>query len=276
MIRVTLCLILTVGGLAAQSPKPEPVLAHEKLHAALWAQTSVEFRGGCLQAYSAASRMLDLGLQDPRWSAAIEQQGRDPRSLPPAIIVDVDETVLDNSPSQARMIAQDADFGEVWQKWVEESAAEPIPGALEFLREAAARGVTVFYITNREKHMEAATRRNLERLGFPLAHEADAVLTKGERPGWTSDKSSRRAAIAVSYRIVLLVGDDLGDFLPGIHVPPEERLQKAAPYESFWGRKWIILPNALYGTWEEAAYGFDRSLSREEKLRRKRARLREP
>ncbi len=248
---------------------------HEKLHAALWAQSAQEYRGATLQAYRMAREQLDRALADANWTAAVEQAGGY-RELPPALIVDVDETILDNSPSQARMIRRKAEFGEVWEEWVSEARAEPIPGALEFLQYAWSRGVTVFYITNRNhaRH-EEATRRNLTRAGFPLSDRVDVVLTAGEKPDWTGDKSSRRTSVASGYRILLLVGDDLGDFLPGIRATVEKRAELARPYDAFWGCKWILIPNATYGSWEEAHYGFDRSMKDEEKLSRKKKALRE-
>ncbi|MFN0170097.1 MAG: 5'-nucleotidase, lipoprotein e(P4) family [Bryobacteraceae bacterium] len=248
---------------------------HEKLHAALWAQTAREYRGAALQAYRVAREQLDRALADSNWTAAVEQTGQY-RELPPALIVDIDETILDNSPSQARMIRRNAEFGAVWEEWVSEARAEPIPGALEFLQYAWSRGVTVFYITNRNhSRHEEATRRNLTRAGFPLSDHVDVVLTAGEKPDWSSDKSSRRTSVASHYRVLLLVGDDLGDFLPGVRTSVEKRAELARPYDAFWGWKWILIPNAAYGSWEEAHYGFDRSMKDEEKLSRKKKALRE-
>lgn len=91
----------------------------------------------------------------------------------------------------------------------------------------------------------------------------------GEEPGWTSDKSSRRRAIAKSYRILLLVGDDLGDFVPGAQDTPENRLKLVAKYRSQWGRGWFLLPNPLSGTWESALYGYNSSMTDAEILEKK-------
>ena len=91
----------------------------------------------------------------------------------------------------------------------------------------------------------------------------------GEEPGWTSDKSSRRRAIAKSYRILLLVGDDLGDFVPGAKDTPENRLTLAAKYRAQWGRRWFLLPNPLSGTWELALYGNDPGMTDTEILEKK-------
>ena len=146
---------------------------------------------------------------------------------------------------------------------------QTIARAVDFTRHARRRGVEVFFVTNREAELEPATRRNLEQAGFPLNPQLDTVLTKGEKPEWTSDKSVRRRDVAARYRILLLCGDDLGDFLGGIAVPPAERQALSARYSANWGTRWIILPNAHYGSWEDALYGFDRSLADHVILERK-------
>ena len=248
---------------------------HENLNSVLWAQGAVEYRGAALQAYQTARAMLDRALKNKDWTAAVEQKDRY-RKLPPAIVLDIDETILDNSPSHARMIRQNLDFDTaVWEKWVAEANAQPIPGALEFTRYAASRGIAVFYITNREQELEEATRRNLGLRGFPMRQGVDVVLTRGEKQDWSSDKGSRRAEIAARYRILLLIGDDLGDFLSGIRVGTTDRHSLAKPYEHYWGTKWIMIPNASYGSWEAAHYGFDHGLSHDRKRELKHQALQE-
>jgi len=246
----------------------------DSLNATAWVQTSVEYRASALQAWRSARLSLDRALKDKRWTAALEQTGA-ARRLPPAIIVDIDETVLDNSPGQARFLLEGNGrySPQQWEQWTAESRAEPVPGAREFLAGAASRGVTVFYISNRGQKEAEATRRNLVEKGFPFREAAagdlgDALLLRGERPEWNSDKSLRRAAVAAHYRVVMLCGDDLNDFFPA-RMKPEERLEKARAYDAWWGERWIILPNPMYGSWEDALYDFDRTLPPAEVQRRK-------
>lgn len=244
------------------------------LNATAWVQTSAEYRASALQAWRSARLSLERALKDRRWTAALEQTG-DARRLPPAIIVDIDETVLDNSPGQARFLLEgNGRFSpKQWEEWTAESRAEAVPGAREFLAAAGARGVTVFYISNRGPQEAEATRRNLAEKGFPVrdtvaGNLGDALLLRGERPEWTSDKSVRRAAVAARYRVVMLCGDDLNDFFPA-RLKPEERMNKARAYDSWWGERWIILPNPMYGSWEDALYDFDRTLPPAEIQQRK-------
>lgn len=256
--------ILTLGLLACLPPLTAQTM--DALNSVAWTQSSVEFRGNALQAWHSARVALPKALKDRKWTAAIEQTGNF-RKLPPAIIVDIDETVLDNSPGQARFLLEgNGRYSmDMWMKWTAERKAKAIPGAAEFLRDAAAKGVTVFYVTNRGPKEEANSRANLEAEGFPLKNAAlgdigDTVLTAGEKPEWTSDKGIRRALIAKYYRIILLCGDDLNDFIPA-RLSVAERAAKAKPYDSWWGERWIILPNSAYGSWEDTLFGFDRTLS---------------
>ena len=230
--------------------------AHENLNAVLWLQTALEYEASALQAFRLAQLQLDAALADPQWTAAIEQQG-DASTRPPAVIVDVDETVLDNSYYQARLIRDNASYATAtWDAWVGEARATAVPGAAEFAQYAAKKGVAVFYVTNRTANLEAATRKNLAAEHFPLTDTVDTVLARGERPEWSaSAKGPRRAFVAGSYRILLLVGDDLGDFVVDASGTPEEREARAAAQSDWWGRRWIMIPNPTYGSWERAITG---------------------
>jgi acid phosphatase len=234
------------------APAPPSVAPDDTLFAVLWTQTSVEYRASALQAYATARTQLDRALADPVWTAAVEQQGQNSSSLPPAVILDADETALDNSPFQARLIVEGGAYDESrWAKWTAERAAGAVPGAVAFTQYARQRGVTVFFVTNRDAPLEANTRANLQALGFSLDDTRDTVLTRRERPEWASDKTSRRQAVARDFRILLLVGDDLGDFLPN-RGSVAERDARVAQYAEWWGTKWIVLPNPMYGSWESA------------------------
>jgi acid phosphatase len=251
----------------AASPAPPhaavaPVTrTHENLNATVWMQTAVEYRASALQAYRAARVALDAALADPQETAALEQTG-DASKLPPAVVLDLDETVLDNSAFEARLIAESTFANPVgyteraWREWVRERRATAIAGAVEFLKYAADRGVTPVYISNRsaEDGGEADTRAVLTRLGIPVATDEDTLLMRDEN-GWkASDKGTRRAWVAARHRILLQVGDNFEDF---ISVPQQSqtlagRDALAARYTSWWGTKWIVLPNPTYGSWETA------------------------
>jgi 5'-nucleotidase (lipoprotein e(P4) family) len=242
-------------------------LTHETLHASLWMQTAAEYGVLSSTTYRAATSALTRALADKTWTAALEQTGP-ATDKPPAVIVDVDETVLDNSPMQIQLALEGTDYcTPTWRAWVAQAAARPIPGALEFARDAAARGVRILYVTNRTAEEKADTVRNLRCArkdadglcaAFPV--EEGDVYAVGDRPGdgaeaWTSDKTKRRAYLAERFRILLLVGDDLRDF---VSVPsltrPEGRVEIAQRYADRWGERWFLLPNAMYGSWDRSLY----------------------
>ncbi len=187
MKRFVICaaFLLASAGCAARTSAPAAVTsgtaaAHENLNAVLWLQTAIEFEASAVQAYRLAQLQLDAALSDPSWTAALEQQG-DASKLPPAVIVDIDETVLDNSYYQARLIRDNAVFATpTWDAWVAEARATAIPGAVEFSKYAATKGVAVFYVSNRTANLEEATRKNLAALGFPLPATASTRCWCGE------------------------------------------------------------------------------------------------
>ncbi len=250
----------------------------DRLNATLWMQQSAEYKANAEAVYALASIRLGEALADPSWTAAPEEQKAGYEALPPAIVLDADETVLDNSPYQAWMVTTGASYsGKSWNAWAGEGEAGATPGAVEFNNAAAARGVKVFYVTNRSAEVEEATARNLKELGFPIdlsgGSNVDALLTKGEKPDWTSAKGTRRAAIAENYRILLLIGDNLGDFTDDYKGSPEARQAVYEAHKERWGRDWLMLPNPAYGSWESSAFGGDYSLTPEGQRARKRAAL---
>ncbi len=283
LLLVLVAVVLLKFGCSADEPSTTPPggyslsgreshrRTHELLNGVLWTQTSAEYQALALQSYRLAEEMLDRALIDPSWTASLEQQSGNFADMPPAVILDVDETVLDNSAFEARLIIHDALYSdEAWGKWCGETNAPPVAGALEFTRSAVEKGVAVFYVTNRLHDLEEATRENLRKHGFPLDSDSDTIYTRGERESWMSpDKTTRRTEIASRYRVLLLVGDNLGDFVSGAQVSLNRRAGLFERHRAMWGSRWIMLPNPLYGSWESALTGFDYGLPDSERLRLK-------
>jgi 5'-nucleotidase (lipoprotein e(P4) family) len=268
MRRLAFLLLATLA--ACQEP---PRDAHENLNATLWMQSAAEYHVDTLGKYRQAKATLDRAIHDRRWTAAIEQSG-DASRMPLAVIMDLDETVLDNSLFQGELTKRRTVFNlDLWNAWVARAEATALPGALDFIAHAESKGVTVFYVTNRTADGEAATRRNLEKLGVKLPSNIDTVMTAGEKPGWTSEKTSRRTAVAATHRVLMLVGDDLGDFIGSARDTPENRLKAAERHAEWWGERWVLIANPTYGSWEAALYGRQFSLPENEILRQKWGRL---
>ena len=220
----------------------------------LFVQTSPEFAANNIQTYKIATSKIDIALNDKNWTAALEQ-GTNFSDKPPAIIVDVDETVLDNSAHQARAILGGFSYPTGWLEWGNEVSAQAVAGVKDFLNYADSKGVTIFYVTNRVSELRKATIENIIKLGLPFDERANPLMMKGEN-GWGSEKTSRRTLIAEKYRIILMAGDQITDFisLEESSVSMDARLQLSSKYEEMWGEKWFMITNPMYGKWEGAIY----------------------
>ena len=223
----------------------------------LYAQTSTEFTANNIQTFVSASNNLDRAIQDTSWTAAVEQQS-EYKNKPTAIILDIDETVLDNSAFQARTVLEGTSYPTGWIEWGNEANASAVAGVKDFLLDAQSKGIKIFYVTNRVAELEVATRKNLVALGLPLDQDRDVLMMKGES-GWGSNKTSRRALIAEDYRIIMIFGDQLSDFLPRPEtaLQPDQRKLLAYRYKNMWGTKWFMLTNSMYGGWEASIYNFN-------------------
>lgn len=249
-----LSIIISISGWSAwltarNVPEPKPVKLEHTVMSVVWYQTAAEFKALCYQAYNTGKLMLDNDLAHTR------------HSKKPAIIVDIDETVLDNSPHSALLIKEDKTFPYQWNEWVNAAKAEAIPGAVEFLSYAASKGVDVFYISNRGVGQVTATMENLKRTGFPQA-QADHMLFKSDE----SSKEKRRLKVAEDHDIVLLFGDNLNDFTNVFEKKNvADRSSEATRLKSEFGKRFIVLPNPIYGDWEGAVYNYDYRISEEQK-----------
>jgi len=257
LLRGAIVLAAAATTVASGAAATRAAEANDNLNATLWMQTSVEYAGVTTEAYRLATVMLDRALADAAWTAIPDEQGAGYAGKPPAVILDIDETVLDNSGYQAWTIVTDTTFSRAtWDAFVNAAKSKPVPGSLDFAKYAEAKGVKVFYVSNRAAALEEATRRNLAKYGYPMGGNVDTVLLKGERPEWRpSEKSPRRMHVARDYRVLLLLGDNLGDFVDGARGSLEARRALMEANAGMWGAKWIVLPNPSYGSWESAAAG---------------------
>lgn len=218
--------------------KKEEVLNNNSLlFATLYMQQSAEYQASCIQAYNVGKLQLDAKLDT--------FQLKDKK---PAIIVDIDETVLDNSPFSAKCIIENTDYPEYWDEWCEKAEAKPIPGAVEFLNYAADRGVETFYISNRKNYLKIPTMNNLRMNGFPYADSAHIMLrTK------TRNKERRRNIVRLEYEVLLYFGDNLGDFSPAFeNQSTSKRKAMAQQLKNKFGETYIMIPNPSYGEWMNA------------------------
>ncbi len=243
--------------------------ANDLINATLWTQSSVEFKATSMAAFKLAEVMLDRALANKDWTAALEQ-GDNYQNKPPAVILDVDETVLDNSEYEAWLIKAKKNYSsKTWMPYIDAAISNPIPGSKEFIEYAKSKGVEIFYLSNRKAPGEAGTRKNLKKFGYPINEKFDTVLLRGEREEWGSAKGTRRAHVAKDYRVLMLLGDNMGDFVDARKADLAEREEILAKYKDNWSTKWIMIANPMYGSWEGASFGYKWRSSDEEKRQMK-------
>lgn len=204
----------------------------------LYQQTAAEYDALCYQAFNMAEIMV-------RDALTREFGGR---KL--AIVTDIDETVLDNSPYQAACIMRNFSYPKEWDAWCLKAEAGAVPGSQQFFNFVAAQGIEVYYITNRKTHLMECTIENLKRRGFPFADENHLLMREKE-----NSKELRRRLVEGKYLVILLLGDNLDDFTNAFEgKDPEERNEVASKLKSSFGRRFIMFPNAMYGSWESSLY----------------------
>tara|TARA_A100001035_G_scaffold254664_1_gene228686 strand:- start:250 stop:1077 length:828 start_codon:yes stop_codon:yes gene_type:complete len=252
-LRHTLFLLITITYGYSYASEEDKSFQEQSMLSVLYVQTSTEFAANNIQTFNNASKALDMALQDKTWTAALEQKNNF-SSKKPAIIVDVDETVLDNSSFQSRTILSGLSYPNGWAKWVNESNASAVEGAYEFLHYANDSDVKIFYVTNRLESFREPTIKNLKRLGLPFDDNKNTLLMRVDEN--VRDKTERRKYIADDYRIVLLVGDQLTDFISTkeAYVFHSDRKKLAKKYSDMWGSKWFMITNPTYGRWELSIY----------------------
>lgn len=224
--------------------------------ATLWTQSSAEFRALAYQSFNNARLLFDRDLKT-RHKGKLER----------AIVVDVDDTVMDNSPYEASLILQHKDFtaGD-FTDWCKRRVAGAVPGSVDFLKYASAKGARVFYVTNRRPADKECTSENLKKLGFPDVSD-ETLLLRAD----TSSKEPRRQMIATKYRMVLLIGDNLNDLAQVFEKKSiAERSAAVDAIKDQFGSRFIVIPNAMYGEWESAIYEYNSQLSDQEKSAKRR------
>jgi len=241
-------LILLVISTACKTTKTTTVSADQqpsnttingKLYSALFMQKAAEYRALCFQAFNIARVRIDMY--------------KPTTALPKAIITDIDETILDNSPYAVHRGLKNTDYEPAsWFEWTDKAIADTIPGAGSLLRYAASKGIEVFYITNREEKERSSTMNNLRRLGLPNTDDKHLLLKQT-----SSGKEPRRQQVMATHEIILLMGDNLADFSTLYDKKnSDQRKQVTDSYFTAFGDKFIVLPNPNYGDWETSLWNY--------------------
>lgn len=239
------CTLLIISSCSIHSNRVEKVVPttnprEYQLGAYLWFQHSAEYKALTHQAYNIARAQVERDLEDKHNKRR-------------AVILDIDETVLDNSAGGAYEIKNKIAWNSAnLAEWVKLKKAAAIPAALDFIKFLEQRQVEVFYISNRKVAMFDDTYTNLVEQAFPVKKENLLLMSD------IHSKEPRRLSVEKNYHIILLVGDNLVDFHKDFDkAPTEKRAAAVEQMKTEFGSRYIILPNPLYGDWENAL-GYDK------------------
>ena len=218
----------------------------------LWMRTSAEYRALAYQGYNVAMNLVKMAVTDPSH-----------QRKPLAIVLDADETVVDNTKLMGESIASgngrfDAPW---WRQAVHQGKSQAMPGAVEFLNEVHKQGVEIFYVSNRYAPVNYdATVQNFKELGFPSVDKDHVLLFEKD-----SDKQPRFDMIAKKYYVVLYMGDNAGDFPIGTKGKTlAERNAIIDEHKEDFGTTFVVFPNPAYGSWVSALAKGYQNLSPEE------------
>ena len=248
MMAVASALILsckTINAVPPAVPAPAPTVhnidVNGKIYAAVFQQRAAEYKALCQQAFNIATLRLDEALKQPH-------------QKPLAIVTDIDETFLDNSPYAVTMAKKGQVFDEeTWLAWTSKGEALPLQGSHAFFSYAASKGVTIFYISNRSQKDRPGTLANLKKYDFPYADDQHLILRDQ-----ISSKEPRRQKVAETHDIILLLGDNLSDLSAAFDKKTEaEREQVVKDNAVEFGKRFIVLPNTGYGDWESALFDYN-------------------
>jgi len=201
-----------------------------------WFRSSAEYPAITLSTYLLATRAV---------TAAAE--GREKDSW--AVVLDADETVLDNSVFQRNLVNEGGPFSEErWATFVRTHSSIPVPGAKAFLETVRALGGRIAIVTNRWNNLCEDTRENFRLQGLPF----DAILCRED----TGDKNPRfeSAASGAAFgdqkrrEVLAFLGDNIQDFP---RMQQSLRNEGESAYADF-GQRFFVLPNPMYGSWQQA------------------------
>jgi 5'-nucleotidase (lipoprotein e(P4) family) len=234
-------------------------LQEQNMMAVLWFQKAGEAKALYYQGYNIGKMRLD---------ELLEKKPKK-KGLKPAVVLDIDETILDNSPYQAWNVVTGKAYPLNWNEWITSAHAKPLPGAIDFLKYADSKRVAIFYISNRNEAQKDATIKNLRSAGAPQVDAAHVLLQQPNEKG----KEMRRQQVAKTHDIVLLFGDNLGDFSGFDNLSVTDRLKAVDNRKNEFGKKLIVFPNPMYGDWEGALYNYNYSITSEEKAKLRKEQL---
>ncbi|MCE5246814.1 5'-nucleotidase, lipoprotein e(P4) family [bacterium] len=183
-------------------------------------------------------------------AAAVERAAAGRAAGSWGVVLDIDETILDNSPWEREHERTGAPVEPSFGDWCRRAEARPLPGAKEFLARVRALGGRIDLVSNRDDEVCEATRRNLDAVGLPYDQILCRVGTSDKNPRFAAVREGRAPSTLPAHEVVAYVGDNIQDF-PGL----EQAAAAAAGEDAYapFGTAWFALPNPMYGSWEKTA-----------------------
>ncbi|MGB0805801.1 MAG: 5'-nucleotidase, lipoprotein e(P4) family [Salibacteraceae bacterium] len=227
------------------------------MNSVLFHQTAAEYKALCYQTYNFSKLVLENKLKDHAY----------PYEKPPAIVMDLDETVVDNSFYNAQLLLDNEGYtNDSWKEWSDLSKAGAVPGAIEFIKSAQELGVKVMFISNRRSNELSSTMNNVISLGVNNVDSSNFLLREEE-----GSKMARRSLVSEENEIVMLFGDNLADFMEIFDKESNQvRNDLVDSLSAEFGNRFVVLPNVLYGEWEGSLYDYkyDWNPSQKDSIRR--------
>lgn len=223
------------------SPNQFEAKVPSDFYSILWMQTAAEYRALVLQTFRSAEQAI----------IAANKANNTPTN---AIIMDIDETVLDNTAFNAYLTGQNIPFSEeLWDWWIASNSHQvlAVPGAVNFVSSIMSNQIRVIFITNRSKRLQSVTIERMVQLGFGTETYLLENIKFKER---SSGKEERREAAFAQFNILASIGDNLADFSDIYEagrsgLAQRWKLVQAGTNAANWGEKWFVLPNPAYGDW---------------------------
>ena len=243
---LSLFLLISPSSARAQEKEPPKVENEYQVGAVIFHQKAAEYRALAYQAFNLARMRFDM---DKKLRKKLPKSER---KKPRAIIVDADETVLDNSPYFAKLIKEQKPFNiREFFDWKKSGKSRAVPGSVAFLNYAKRKGVDIFYVSNVPNSFKEATIASLKQNGFPDAKEENVMLITD-----SGSKEPRRQKVAETHRVMMFIGDSLNDLSVAFEGKSvADRFAEVEKAKVMWGTKFIVIPNIIYGAWENAVYG---------------------
>lgn len=197
-----------------------------------------------------------------------------------AVVCDIDDTLVDGVHYTANILGQNGEWtNKAFTDFIQSAGCTALPGSLDFTQYCIDNGIALFYVTNRYdqgyktsesqyggqqgykatdgtiigsstydlfgKTTYHITMESMKNLGFPINDPT--------APNYSQEESQiYPAQIQLdAHHIALLLGDDLNDISSVFSDPTlnvHSRIEKTMEYQQEWGNRWIVFPNAVYGS----------------------------